>query len=257
MLFGGWKTKFYYGYVSPLAEFLGITRDGKYSLNVPFGTAILGAVVDQAVVRVILPEGASDIKVSGVQGLKITHSVRQTYLDTKGRPVVELTKANIVGDNIATLVVEYTFPAAALYAEPLLLIGGFFALFLVFIFSGRFHLTIGHGGNKDKETAQELSNRLHSLSSRVHKLVDSPVGETKPLRDELAALKNEIVKHYPEFQTRASALVTSSENLLSAWKTEKEADKEGRTAARKKRTEATTEFNHKVRELDNELTSKL
>jgi oligosaccharyltransferase complex subunit alpha (ribophorin I) len=59
LLFGGWKTKFYYGWVAPLSEFLGIAQDGSYSLRVPFGTAIVGAVVDNLETRVILPEGAS------------------------------------------------------------------------------------------------------------------------------------------------------------------------------------------------------
>eukprot|EP00301_Raphidiophrys_heterophryoidea_P003681 c11651_g1_i2.p1 GENE.c11651_g1_i2~~c11651_g1_i2.p1 ORF type:complete len:569 (+),score=190.84 c11651_g1_i2:1462-3168(+) len=260
VMFGGWKTKFYYGYVSPLGEFLGITRDGRYSLHVPFGTNLLGAVVDKAVVRVILPEGASNIKVSGVEGLAESRHTRQTYLDTAGRPVIELTKQNLVGDNIATLVVEYSFPTTALYFELVLLVGGFFLLFLLFIFSGRFQLSIGEKGKRDaefKEISQDLSSRLHALNSRIQKLVDSPDGDSKVLRDDLSTLKSDISKHHPELGGRATGVVSSGEALLEAWKKEKTVDKEGRAAARKKRVDALADFASKLKELDNELTSKL
>jgi hypothetical protein len=52
----------------------------------------------------------------------------------------------------------------ALYFDVLLVIGGFFSLFLFFIFASRFHVSIGQSSKQSldlKEKAQDLSVQLH------------------------------------------------------------------------------------------------
>lgn len=58
-MFGGWKTDFYMGYNVP-SQYALFNRRGdptKFVLNIPFGTNFDDLVVDEMVVRVILPEG--------------------------------------------------------------------------------------------------------------------------------------------------------------------------------------------------------
>lgn len=67
-LFGGWKTVFYMGYNLPLSSFL--SRDyndgSRFQLNATFLTNFEDAVFDDVSVRIILPEGASDISVRSI-----------------------------------------------------------------------------------------------------------------------------------------------------------------------------------------------
>eukprot|EP00959_Pyramimonas_sp_CCMP1952_P175788 3673267-Pyramimonas_sp.AAC.1 len=68
-LFGGWSASFVLGYSVPLPLLVSkVTSSGRYRLNTTFGNALeAGAgtpmVVDQAEIRVALPEGSSDIKI--------------------------------------------------------------------------------------------------------------------------------------------------------------------------------------------------
>jgi oligosaccharyltransferase complex subunit alpha (ribophorin I) len=56
---GGWNYSFTLGWDSPLADSAGCEKgDAKYVVQLPIMTIIPGAVVDDAEVKIILPEGA-------------------------------------------------------------------------------------------------------------------------------------------------------------------------------------------------------
>lgn len=58
-------------------------------------------VVDNALVRIILPEGASNIEIETPYAVsRLPDSLHFTYLDTKGRPVVEIAAKNLVENHI-------------------------------------------------------------------------------------------------------------------------------------------------------------
>lgn len=58
-------------------------------------------VVDDALVRVILPEGATNIEIETPYAVtRLPDSLHFTYLDTKGRPVVQLAAKNLVENHI-------------------------------------------------------------------------------------------------------------------------------------------------------------
>lgn len=58
-------------------------------------------VVDDALVRIILPEGASNIEVETPYAVtRLPDSLHFTYLDVKGRPVVEIAAKNLVENHI-------------------------------------------------------------------------------------------------------------------------------------------------------------
>jgi oligosaccharyltransferase complex subunit alpha (ribophorin I) len=91
-----WKTDFYVSYDVPSAEVLKLdSKTGKYLLTSQFGCSIPFAVVEELIVRVILPEGASDAADSLPFAVdENSHSFRYTYLDTIGRPMLEFKKKN-------------------------------------------------------------------------------------------------------------------------------------------------------------------
>ena len=57
---GGWNYSFTLGWDSPLRDSAGFDKkNGKWIVGVPVMTLIPGAVVDEAEVKIILPEGAT------------------------------------------------------------------------------------------------------------------------------------------------------------------------------------------------------
>jgi len=129
-LFGGWKTDFYIGYNVPASEFLSIDSAGNYVLNISFGSPFPQAVVDDAEVRIILPEGSNNIKWSTPFEVDSeAKDTRLTYLDTFGRPVLILRKRNLVRFHTQPFLVSYSFSGISLFREPFMLITAFFLFF--------------------------------------------------------------------------------------------------------------------------------
>ena len=58
-IMGGWNYSFTLGWDSPLADYAGFdSKTGKYVVGVPIMTVIPGTVIDDAEVKIVLPEGA-------------------------------------------------------------------------------------------------------------------------------------------------------------------------------------------------------
>jgi oligosaccharyltransferase complex subunit alpha (ribophorin I) len=58
-LFGGWNYTWYHGYNADLGSFVHRAKDGKYILNVNFVENVKEMTIDHAIVRAVLPEGAT------------------------------------------------------------------------------------------------------------------------------------------------------------------------------------------------------
>jgi oligosaccharyltransferase complex subunit alpha (ribophorin I) len=57
---GGWNYSFTIGWDSPLADSAGYdSSSGRYIVSIPVQTVIPGAVVNEAEVKIIFPEGAT------------------------------------------------------------------------------------------------------------------------------------------------------------------------------------------------------
>jgi len=142
-LMGGWKNSFYTGFNLPINKFLSTDSEtGSYVLNVTFGVGIDNIYVESHTVKFILPEGATDIKVTTPFDVKISQENRKTYLDTVGRPVLVLHLDHSAAENYQYVQVTYNLSSMAMFHEPLLLIGAVFALCLLIMFYVRFELSI-------------------------------------------------------------------------------------------------------------------
>ncbi|KAI2809962.1 hypothetical protein RDWZM_002927 [Blomia tropicalis] len=139
-LFGGWKTQYTLGYTLPSSNNL-FTQEGSsftssnYVLKVPFIDHIYDDMtIDEATVKIILPEGASNFKLNLPYDVKRqSDEVYYSYLDTIGRPVIVLTKKNLVEWHIQQIEVRYTYKPLYLLQEPLLVVGSIFSLCLLVI----------------------------------------------------------------------------------------------------------------------------
>ncbi|CAH0489122.1 unnamed protein product [Peronospora farinosa] len=132
-LFGGWKTQWYLGY-SVFTHSVLTHVGNKFKLKASFSTPVQDASVDDLTVKVILPEGATNIQVSVPFSVdRTSEATRQTYLDTPavGRPVVILDKKNVVAAHNVPFEVTFDFPQYFMLHEPLLLVSAFLAFFIV------------------------------------------------------------------------------------------------------------------------------
>uniref|UniRef100_A0AAV1T1P8 Dolichyl-diphosphooligosaccharide--protein glycosyltransferase subunit 1 n=1 Tax=Peronospora matthiolae TaxID=2874970 RepID=A0AAV1T1P8_9STRA len=132
-LFGGWKNQWYLGYSIPTHLVLSHVGD-KFKLVVDFSTSLQGASVDDLTVKVILPEGATNVQINVPFSVdRTSETTRQTYLDTPaiGRPVLILDKKNVVAAHNVPFEVTFDFPQYFMMHEPLLLVSAFLVFFLV------------------------------------------------------------------------------------------------------------------------------
>lgn len=140
-MLGGWKTSFTIGYGVPLQDFL-FQSAGKRFLNITFGCPINDLIVDKLIVKVVLPEGSTDISVDIPFAVKQSYETKLSHLDMDGRPVTVLEKTNVVLEHNQYFQVYYKFNSLSLLREPLMLISGFFLLFIACIVYLHADLTI-------------------------------------------------------------------------------------------------------------------
>ncbi|KAF5455604.1 hypothetical protein F2P56_025164 [Juglans regia] len=131
-MFGGWRTAFTIGYSLPLQDFL-FQSEGKRYVNISFGSPVNEVVIDTLIVKVVLPEGSTDISVSAPFSVKQGQETKVSHLDLVGRPVVVLEKTNVVPEHNQHFQVYYKFSSLSMLMEPLMLISGFFFIFVACI----------------------------------------------------------------------------------------------------------------------------
>lgn len=142
-LFGGWKTHYTIGYNVPSFEYL-FTNENNYLLKMRVIDHIFDdMVVGEATVKIILPEGANNIKlISPYPVNRHADTLHFTYLDTFGRPVITFSKQNLVENHIHDFNIKYNFSKVTMLQEPFLVIGFFFILFVIVIISIRLDFSI-------------------------------------------------------------------------------------------------------------------
>lgn len=220
-LFGGWKFGFYMGYNLAAQNYLGTDQQNSkvYVLNVPFAAEFDNAAIDEITVRVILPEGATEIEVHTpfpIDGQsKDTH---YTYLDTSGRPVVIVQKKNIISDHNRNFQVTYKFSQMSLFQEPFLLIVAFFLFFLFIMVYMRLEFNIGP--TKARNPNQD---KLDDILLRVKDLVEQRTEHHESLDEALSkAIKGKNAQSYTSDRQRIENLLSQIRKELSKLITEAE-----------------------------------
>lgn len=183
-LFGGWKTKYTVGYNVPSYEYLFHTGD-LYTLEMRLLDHIFDdMVIDELIVKIILPEGSKNIELSlPYPTTRLPDSLHYTYLDTTGRPVISVTKKNLVENHIQNFKLKYTFPRILMLQEPLLVAAALYLLFLLVITYVRLDFSI------DKDEVSESKLRIAGQCEKILAAQDRRVTSYNELDDQLAYLK--------------------------------------------------------------------
>nr|CAG4634736.1 EOG090X04O4 [Alona affinis] len=142
-LFGGWKTHYVIGYNLPtFANLFNSGDEFVLKMNL-IDHSFDNMVVDEALVRIILPEGAKNIQLEAPYTVtRLPDELHFTYLDVKGRPVVQLKAKNLVENHIQEFKLRYNFSRVVMLQEPLLCAMAFFVLFSTFIVYARLDFSI-------------------------------------------------------------------------------------------------------------------
>ncbi|MPC07727.1 dolichyl-diphosphooligosaccharide--protein glycosyltransferase subunit 1-like [Portunus trituberculatus] len=184
-LFGGWKTHYKIGYNVPSYEYLYSYGD-EYILKMRILDHVFDDVtIDELKLTVILPEGVRNIAFETPYPMeRLPDTVHYTYLDTVGRPVVSVTKNNLVESHIQDFTLHYKFPSILMLQEPLLVVIAFFILFLTVILYVRLDLTLS------KDDATEAKMRVSSHCEQVHTHHEKRARLYEKLEEEIQKLKS-------------------------------------------------------------------
>jgi len=150
-LAGGWNYSFTLGWDAPLGDSTTYNaKEDKYVVGIPFWTHIPNAVVDEAEVTVILPEGATDVSIyPPFPPESISRRTHTTYLDTVGRPSVTFIKHGLTEKHTDLIYVTYSVSTAAHMKKPVAVGAAAMGLFVLALFIRRINPKI----HKDKKTA--------------------------------------------------------------------------------------------------------
>lgn len=169
-VFGDWKYSFKIGWNNALSSFLRKPASGSgesYVLKVPFleGPKVReGVQYENMQVRVVLPEGAKNVKFDVVDGSGLPNEIHsdlglyKTFMDTIGRTVLKLSTSNIAdeargsqiivpiyppspffsflslnfasNDSFPTSQVTYDYPFSAILRKPLTIFAGVLSVFV-------------------------------------------------------------------------------------------------------------------------------
>ncbi|KAF8559115.1 Ribophorin I [Imleria badia] len=143
-LLGGWNYSFTLGFDTPLQDSVSWdAANQKHIVGVPVMTHIPGSVVDEAEIKIILPEGATDIDVvTPFPALSSTISTHVSYLDTTGRPAVSLTYKDLTDKHTAMIYVSYKVPVSAHLKKPIAVGVAFVSLFMIGLAARRVDLRL-------------------------------------------------------------------------------------------------------------------
>ncbi|XP_067928815.1 dolichyl-diphosphooligosaccharide--protein glycosyltransferase subunit 1-like [Watersipora subatra] len=188
-LFGGWKTHYVIGYNVPSYQYLWTDGGNDFSLKMPFVDHIFdNQVVDDMTVKIILPEGSDvkDIKVP-FEFQRDTDEAQYTYLDTIGRPVIVLSKKNLVDHHIQDFALRYSFNKLTLLREPLMVVGFFYLIFLFVIIYVRLDFSISR--DEAAESKLKVASYIESVQSvldrrsALYQAYDDAVNKYKASKD--------------------------------------------------------------------------
>jgi len=164
-LFGGWKSIFNLYYTVPITQLVStIPGTSSYMLNTTFSTPFDEVVTEKATIKVVLPEGSSDIQwVTPFHIDSVDFEVQKTYLDLTGRPVLVLNTRNLMRYHNQYFQVIYSYPNIMIHRGPLFVVIGFMLFFSIAIFFFRVDLTIG----REEEQAEVEAASSSTLKDKT------------------------------------------------------------------------------------------
>lgn len=205
-LFGGWKTHYVLGYNVPSYEYLYNSGDN-YKLRMRIMDHVFDdMIVEELVTKIILPEGSENLHLTTPYAMvRLPNTRHSTYLDTKGRPVITVTKRNLIENHIQDFDLDYVFPRILMFQEPLLVTVALYILFLMVIIYVRLDLSIS------KDETGESKLRVSGIIEKLLNHLDNRANIYNQMEDHLSKLKTSKDVH---------TFNTSMKNVNQEYKTE-------------------------------------
>ncbi|KAJ7638806.1 Ribophorin I [Roridomyces roridus] len=143
-IMGGWNYSFTLGWDAPLADSASWDKStGKYIVEIPVLTPFPATVVNDAELKIILPEGATDVDfATPFVAHSTSFSTHTTYLDTTGRPAITLRFTDLTEKHALPLYVSYKVPLSAHLKKPIAVAVAFFSVFVFGLAARRIDLRI-------------------------------------------------------------------------------------------------------------------
>lgn len=167
-LFGGWKTHYTIGYNVPAYEYLYNSGDD-YLLKMRLIDHLYdNMIIEDITVIIILPEGSTDLDLTTHHPIvRLPDGLHYTYLDTIGRPTIQLQMSNVVESHISDFELKYKFPKAFMFHEPLIVIVAIYVLFFTVIIWVRLDFSIAKDGHS--ETRQRISGIISAIMHHIER----------------------------------------------------------------------------------------
>ena len=140
-LFGGWKSNWEIGYNLPTENILLSDGDHFELSQLPLGYELDRIIAEKFTFTLILPEGATNIKLS-VNGQEVpyTSDVSFSFLDFVGRPTITYSRGVSSKEVQSNFKLKYDLTSKSLLRKPFLIFVTFFSVFVLVILTGRLEL---------------------------------------------------------------------------------------------------------------------
>lgn len=140
----GWKSAYTLQYTVPTHEYLETDENKNYRLKMRIIDHVLNDVVIQnAVVKVLLPEGAKIKNLWVPTGFyRDDHELSYTSLCIFGRPTLEFHGSALIENHISPFTVDYYLPPLYMYKVPFLLAAYIQTVFVLIITFRRFNFKL-------------------------------------------------------------------------------------------------------------------
>lgn len=216
-LFGGWQTRHVIGYNVPSYEYL-FNSGNDFVLKMRILDHVFDdMVVEKLTTKIILPEGVHGVELTNPYAVKrLADGLHHTYLDTRGRLVIILTKENLIENHIQDFQLNYKFSTILMLQEPLLVVVALYSLFLMVIVYVRLDFSIA------KDAANECRMKVAGLCEKImihqdkrsylYQLYDSQLAKLKSTKD-LNAFNSSIKSINNEYKTETNMVTELSQKL--------------------------------------------
>jgi oligosaccharyltransferase complex subunit alpha (ribophorin I) len=170
-------------------------------------------LLEQVTIRIVLPEHTRNIEFYpppyDVQ--RLPNEKHYTYLDTVGRPVIVITKRNMLFQHIQDFEIHYTFDKIMLLNEPMLIVIPLFGLFCLVIVLVRLNFAIS------QNESSEARMRIQAVWDQVVENNTKRTGFYQKLDDALNTYKtNKDMKSYTEQRKKIENEIKSIQQDLTA-----------------------------------------
>ena len=143
-ILGGWKSNYDIGYNLPTKFHVKTNEEGNYRVNLTFGMPYTNMLAKNYTVKIILPEGADNIKVNLPIDTQYHVEYDKEYgcLDLFGRKSIIIRLNNMYDVYNKNIFISYDYQWTMLFVKPVILIVYFLILFTIFIIYSRVNISL-------------------------------------------------------------------------------------------------------------------